>query len=135
MREILFRGKRIDNGEWVEGQLLFFKASVGEENFALIIESCEWDNSNEWFNLCKRAKVIPETIGQYTGLTDKNGKKDLEPLYPEADKPQEEIAPEEEFAAFFNDAEFLEQRNVVRNNGRAQSPSPTIKQRGSGTYK
>ena len=73
MREILFRGKRKDNGEWVYGRLLYFKASVGTEVLALIVESCEWDNSNEWFNLGKRARVIPESVGQYTGLTDKNG--------------------------------------------------------------
>jgi uncharacterized phage protein (TIGR01671 family) len=78
MREILFRGKRADNGEWTEGQLLYFKASVGTEAFALIVESCEWDNANEWFNLGKRAKVIPETVGQFTGLTDKNGRKIFE---------------------------------------------------------
>ena len=77
MREILFRGKT-DKGEWVQGQLLHFKASVGTEKFALIVEGCEWDNSTEWFNLGKRAKVIPSTIGQYTGLTDKNGAKVFE---------------------------------------------------------
>jgi uncharacterized phage protein (TIGR01671 family) len=75
MREILFRGKRADNGEWVEGQLLYFKASTRDDELALIVESCEWDNSKEWFNLCKRVAVIPETVGQWTGLTDKNGKK------------------------------------------------------------
>lgn len=77
MREILFRGKRVDNGEWVEGQLLFFKSNSGK-NFALIAESCEWDNASEWFNLCKRSRIIPETVGQFTGLTDKNGNKIFE---------------------------------------------------------
>ena len=74
MREILFRGKT-NEGKWVEGQLLHFKASVGSGELAVIVEGCEWDNSNEWFNLGKRAKVLPETVGQFTGLTDKNGKK------------------------------------------------------------
>lgn len=74
MREILFRGKT-NEGNWIEGQLLHFKESVGSRELSVIVEGCEWDNSNEWFNLGKRAKVITETVGQYTGLTDKNGKK------------------------------------------------------------
>lgn len=78
MREILFRGKRCDNGEWVEGQLLYFRSIVSGNELALIVESCEWDNSNEWFNLCKRAKVIPETVSEFTSLYDKNGKKIFE---------------------------------------------------------
>jgi uncharacterized phage protein (TIGR01671 family) len=78
MREILFRGKRSDNGEWAIGQLIHFKASVGSSELAIIVESCEWDNVSEFFNLCKRAKVDTTTIGQYTGMKDKNGTKIFE---------------------------------------------------------
>ena len=62
MREILFRGKRVDNGEWVYGNyhnhsseksISFFKAFVGTP--------------------MTMYAVIPESVGQYTGLTDKNG--------------------------------------------------------------
>ena len=64
MREIVFRGKCIDNGEWVEGNYGYFKAVNGEEKFHHITT----ENG-------KAFRVIPETVGQYTGLTDKNGVK------------------------------------------------------------
>ena len=71
MREILFRGKKESNGEWVEG--------------SLHIEYGEWDKDGnrtlDYRILGKSGQcdyVIPETVGQYTGLTDKNGKKIFE---------------------------------------------------------
>jgi uncharacterized phage protein (TIGR01671 family) len=70
MREILFRGKRVDNGEWVEGLLWKKKYNNGKRIFI----SCfpDKDDNEEVYVVC------PETIGQLTGLTDKNGKRIFE---------------------------------------------------------
>lgn len=74
MREILFRGKRKDNGEWVYGAYLhktLFYGTECDEHY--IIEHGEFDCDNyDGYN------VVPETVGQYTGLTDKNGKRIFE---------------------------------------------------------
>lgn len=78
MRDILFRGKSAEDGKWFTGQLLRFKSPVSKKELNIIVEGCEWDDSNEWCHIGRRAKVVPETVGQYTGFTDKNGKRIFE---------------------------------------------------------
>ena len=56
MKDILFRGKRVDNGDWVYGGPIFYDSGL--------VVMCKQYIRNE--------NVIPETVGQYTGLTDKN---------------------------------------------------------------
>lgn len=58
MREILFRGKTITSKEWIYGDLLQYAGGAQI-----------WENTEQGkFN----AQIIPETVGQYTGLRDKN---------------------------------------------------------------
>lgn len=63
MREILFRGKNPVNGEWFYGSLILEKNAFDERLILAIISDAD---ANETL-------VNPETVGQYTGLTDKNG--------------------------------------------------------------
>jgi uncharacterized phage protein (TIGR01671 family) len=68
-KEILFRGKRIDNGEWVYGDLF-----TGEHPSITWWERIEDVDGHPSFELdC--ADVEPETVGQYTGLKDRNGQR------------------------------------------------------------
>ena len=71
MREILFKGKRIDNGEWVEGCY----AECNGKTFIGIDISIGIDDIFEVFctPLIRWFEVDPKTICQFTGLTDKNG--------------------------------------------------------------
>ena len=63
MREIFFRGKRVDNGKWVEGN---YSIDVSGRVDILPIDNLVF------------FEVIPETVGQFTGLTDKNGNRIFE---------------------------------------------------------
>jgi uncharacterized phage protein (TIGR01671 family) len=76
MRKILFRGKRVDNGEWVEGAYYKQDYFYGDEVEKHIIITSGDALTND-FDLDFYA-VIPETLGQFTGLTDKNGKRIFE---------------------------------------------------------
>ena len=75
MREILFRGKRIDNGEWVYGSFCMdaleqFNGLCGVDGFIRLYDK---DSGK-----MQMYEVDRETVGQFTGLTDKNGKKIFE---------------------------------------------------------
>lgn len=81
MREILFRAKRIDNGEWVEG--FYYKMSettycfkedyernpVPEHHYIVSTRMMDWGLPSQ---ICS-TEIIPETLCEYTGLKDKNG--------------------------------------------------------------
>ena len=69
-REIIFRGKRIDNGEWVYSYFWHIKEHY---NPKLSNRHCIKSIKNGL-----DYEVIPETVGQFTGLTDKNGVKIFE---------------------------------------------------------
>ena len=76
MRTIIFRGKCIQSNDWVSGDLIHGVGSKEGEMFILpnrvnlaYVKHCDPIDG---------VKVIPETIGQFTGLSDKNGKQIFE---------------------------------------------------------
>ena len=76
MREILFRGKRIDNGEWVYGHFAKHPSpiQIGSDYspWYIFVPPRDPDDDGGWYN------VDPGTVGQYTGLTDYYGRKIFE---------------------------------------------------------
>lgn len=67
MRDILFRGKRLNNGEWKFGSYVYQYGC-----HEILLESCESEYGADHYG------VDPATVGEFTGLTDKNGTKIFE---------------------------------------------------------
>ena len=63
-REILFRGKRVDNGNWIEGYFVLLAINEG-------LKHAIYTGADEGRFIL--FEVIPDTVGQFTGLCDKNG--------------------------------------------------------------
>lgn len=97
-REILFRGKRVDNGEWVYGAFVpdaleMLKGARGLDGF---IRRCNAESGEvEMF------EVDRETVGQFTGLIDKDGRKIFEGDIIENDLDRFIVEWDDEFAGFF----------------------------------
>lgn len=92
MREIKFRGKRVDNGEWVYGDLIYIDHKFNgiesgdlKDKIPFIKIYCHTYTPEPYYNgelqylngktfvKANGYEVIPETVGQFTGLKDKNG--------------------------------------------------------------
>lgn len=74
MREILFKAKRIDDGKWVEG---YIREIFGKDKRRFLICPARCFDNGVFIDL-DEVEIVPKTVCQFTGLTDKNGEKIFE---------------------------------------------------------
>lgn len=88
-REIIFKAKRKDNGEWVDGYYL----NVAKINHFICTGKIKLDGAVKGVIAPEMYEIDPDTLCQYTGLTDKNGKKiwenDILKAHLDADYPED----------------------------------------------
>ena len=74
MREIKFRGKRLDNGEWLYGNLVELRNPFNPNDASACFIMPKEVNIAAPDSIAEQDVVDPDTVGQFTGLLDKNGK-------------------------------------------------------------
>ena len=107
MRDIIFRGKRIDNGEWVQGYYAMYDPNSTGNNWIRAQQAsdpCILGDDKNWH------EVDPETVGEFAGLLDKNGARifegDIVEIEDQGIKPDGSIKTKYKYVVVYEDCSF-----------------------------